>query len=107
MNSEVVRITATLTKDLLRELDSYAEEHQEDRSTAIRQLLFAALKEISKNKIINDYKNNKITLRQVAEKLGVAYWEAMDILAEAGVPVQKLTKEEIQNRKQKVERDTF
>ncbi|SNQ61912.1 type II toxin-antitoxin system HicB family antitoxin [Candidatus Methanoperedens nitratireducens] len=107
MNTEVVRINTTLTKDLLRELDSYAEEHQEDRSTAIRQLLFAALKEISKNKIINDYKNNKITLRQVAEKLGVAYWEAMDILVEAGVPVQNLTKEEIQNRKQKIERDTF
>ena len=107
MNSEVVRINTTLTKDLLKELDSYAKEHQEDRSTAIRQLLSEALKEISRNSLIDDYKNNKITLRQFAQRLGVTYWEAMDILIEAGVPVQKLTEEEIQIRKDKVESDTF
>ncbi len=107
MNAEVVRINTTLTKDLLKELDSYAKENQEDRSTAIRQLLFEALKEMSKNRIINDYKNNKITFRQVAERLGVAYWEAIDVLIEAGVSVQKLTEEEIQIRKKKVGSDTF
>ena len=65
------------------------------------------MKELSKNKVINDYKNNKITLRQVAEKLGVTYWEAIDLLIETGVPVQKLTEEEVQIRKKKVESDTF
>lgn len=107
MNSEVVRINTTLSKDLLRELDSYAKEHHEDRSTAISQLLSTALKELSKNKVINDYKSNKITLRQVADKLGITYWEAIDLLIETGVPIQKLTEEEIQIRKKKVESDTF
>ncbi len=107
MNAEVIRINTTLTKDILEELDSYAKQHQENRSTAIRQLLSVALKEISKNTIINNYKNNKITLRQAAEQLGVTYWELMDILIDEGISIQKLTDEEIQNRRKKIESDTF
>lgn len=107
MNSETVSINAELTRDILKELDTYAKEHYEDRSAALRQLLASALKEISKKSIINDFKNNKITLREAAERMNVTYWDAQDILIEEGVPVQKLTQTEVQNRKRKVANDKF
>jgi predicted HTH domain antitoxin len=51
------------------------------------------------------YKNKKITLREAADLLGTDYYRAQDILAEEGVPVTDLTKEEIEERKKKAVKD--
>ncbi len=63
--------------------------------------------EVSKKAIIDDFKNNKITLREMAKRLGVTYWGAQNILIEEGVPIQKLTEEEIKDRKSKIAEDMF
>ena len=107
MNSEIVTINTELTKDILKELDSYAKRHYEDRSTAIRQLLAAILKELSTKETIDEFRNNKLTVREVAQRLGVSYWEAQTILIEAGVPIQKMTQEEIKIRKEKAANDVY
>ena len=49
---ELVRVNTTLSRQILEKVDHYAEEMQEDRSTAIRQLLAKAVLQMNKQKII-------------------------------------------------------
>lgn len=46
--SQAVRLNATMDQDLLQRLDAYARDHYEDRSTALRQLVDFALRELRK-----------------------------------------------------------
>ena len=46
--SRAVRVNATIDEELLRRVDAYARSHYEDRSTAVRQLLDFALRELHK-----------------------------------------------------------
>lgn len=46
--SNAVRLNATMDEDLLGRLDAYARDHYEDRSTALRQLVDFALRELRK-----------------------------------------------------------
>ena len=46
--SRAARVNATIDEELLRRVDAYARTHYEDRSTAIRQLLDFALRELHK-----------------------------------------------------------
>ena len=96
---ELVRINTTLNKSVLEQIDYYAEEMQEDRSTAIRQLLSRAILELHKDKIIRAYKEKKITIRAAAEFLGVDYWQMQEFLEEKGVPITDLTREEVERAK--------
>ena len=47
-----VKINATIDPELLGRLDEYSLRYQEDRSTAIRQLLAFALREKNKGKAL-------------------------------------------------------
>ena len=82
-----VRINATIDRQLLRRLDEYSLRYQEDRSTAVRQLLAFALREKNKNKALQAYKKGRLTIRQCAELLGVDYYEMNDLLSEANIPI--------------------
>ncbi len=70
---------------LLQRIDFYAEQRLEDRSTAIRQLIAEGLKQELKSKVMLSLKEKKLTVREVAELLGVAYWEMQQIMDEEGV----------------------
>lgn len=99
---ELVRINATLSKQVLERIDHYANEMQEDRSTAIRQLLLKAIIELEKGKIIKAYKEKKLTIREAAEALGIDYWEMQKILEEMDIAVTDLTMAEINERKKQI-----
>jgi metal-responsive CopG/Arc/MetJ family transcriptional regulator len=81
-----VKINATIDPELLGRLDEYSLRSQEDRSTAIRQLLAFALREKNKTKALQAYKEGRLTIRQCAELLGVDYYEMNDLLSEANIP---------------------
>lgn len=85
--SKKVRINATIDRQLLTRLDEYSLRYQEDRSTAVRQLLAFALREKNKNKALQAYKAGRLTIRQCAELLGVDYYEMNDLLSEANIPI--------------------
>lgn len=95
---KIVRVNATLYKELLDRIEAYASKHLEDRSTAIRQLLVKGLQAELKSDVIKDYRDGRLTLREAAEILGVSYWEIQDILRAAGVPIQNLSDAEIEER---------
>jgi predicted HTH domain antitoxin len=85
--TQAVRLNATMDKDLLRRLDAYARDHYEDRSTALRQLVDFALRELRKRDAIAAYKSGRVTLRDFARALGLDTWAAHDLLRAEGVAV--------------------
>lgn len=83
--TEVIRVNATLFPELLERVDFYAEQCYEDRSTAIRQLIAEGLKNKLKHKVLEEIKEQKLTIREGAALLGVSYWEMDQMLEEEGI----------------------
>lgn len=87
--SQAVRLNATMDQELLGRLDAYARDHYEDRSTALRQLVDFALREIRKRDAIQAYRSGRVTLRDFARALGLNVWAAHDLLRVEGVEVSQ------------------
>jgi len=85
--SRSVRINATMDEELLKRLDAFAAQRYEDRSTAVRQLLDFALREMRKREALDSYKAGRLTLREFARALGLDVWAAHDLLRASGVAV--------------------
>ncbi|MGH9158254.1 MAG: UPF0175 family protein [Acidimicrobiales bacterium] len=84
---DVVRINATIDRALLDRVDHFAHSHSEDRSTAIRQLLRVALRQLAKDEAVTAYRQQRMTIRQLAEALDLDVWAAHDLLASEGVAI--------------------
>ncbi|MGH4019052.1 MAG: hypothetical protein ACRDT0_07400 [Pseudonocardiaceae bacterium] len=84
---QAVRVNATMDEELLRRVDAFAASHYEDRSTALRQLVDFALRELHKREALDAYRVGRITLRDFARTLGLDIWGAHDLLRAEGVPV--------------------
>ena len=82
-----VRVSTTLDDDLLERIDAFARERREDRSTAIRQLVDIALRELSKHDALTAFRQGRITLRNFADALNLGTWAAHDLLLAEGVAV--------------------
>lgn len=89
-----VRVNATLDADLLERVDAFAERRYEDRSTAIRQLVDFALREMAKREALEAYRQSRVTLREFARALGLGYWEANELLRSEGVAVAQGDRDE-------------
>lgn len=87
--SRAVRLNATMDEELLRRLDAYAADHYEDRSTALRQLVDFALRELRKRDALKAYQSGRVTLRDVARALGMNVWAAPDLLRAEGVEISQ------------------
>lgn len=87
--TQAVRLNATMDVELLRRLDAYAKDHYEDRSTALRQLVDFALRELRKRDAIEAYRSGRVTLREFAHALGLGVWAAHDLLRAEGVEVSQ------------------
>lgn len=87
--SQAVRLNATMDEELLRRLDAYARDHYEDRSTALRQLVDFALRELHKQDAIKAYRTGRVTLREFARALGLHVWAAHDLLRAEGVELSR------------------
>lgn len=87
--SQAIRLNATMDEELLRRLDAYARDHYEDRSTALRQLVDFALRELRKRDAIMAYRSGRVTLREFAQALGLQTWAAHDLLRAEGVEVSQ------------------
>jgi len=98
MNKEKIVVKTSIYKDLWEKVSSYAQRHNEDIDTALRKLLAKGLFEETKKRILENYQRGRITLREMAELLGVDYWEAQDILSEEGIPLINLSEKEIEKR---------
>lgn len=85
--SRSVRINTTMDSELLRRVDAFAERRYEDRSTALRQLVDFALRELATRDAVEAYRRGRVTLREFARALGLDTWSAHDLLRAEGVAV--------------------
>ncbi|HZI98095.1 MAG TPA: hypothetical protein VFD41_11295 [Actinomycetales bacterium] len=85
--SETVRINATLDRELLERIDAFARDRLEDRSTALRQLVDLALRELSKRDAVEAYRQGRLTLREFGRVLNLDIWKAQDLLLAEGVAI--------------------
>ena len=82
-----VRVNTVMESNLLQEVDAYARDRHEDRSTAIRQLVAFALRETRTRQAIDRIRGGQMTLREFADTLNLDLWQAHDLLSASGVPI--------------------
>ncbi len=92
--ADLVRVNATLDRALLDRVDAFAQRRLEDRSTAIRQLLDHALRDLVTAESVAAYEAGRITLRELADVLRLPIWSTHDLLASRGVAVAQGAREE-------------
>lgn len=92
--TRAVRVNATFDEELLRRVDAFAGSRYEDRSTAIRQLVDFALRELSQREAVDAYQLGRVTLRELSRALGLDLWGTHDLLASQGVAVAQGTRAE-------------
>lgn len=92
--SRAIRVNATMDEEILRRVDAFAAQRYEDRSTALRQLVDFALRELAKREAIEAYRGGRLTLRELGRALGLDVWGVHDLLAGEGVAVAQGRREE-------------
>ncbi len=85
-NGELV--ASRIPKDLLADVKKVEEVEHVDRSTAIRKLLYAAVREWKLDYAARLYRENRATLGKAAEEAGISIREMMDYLRQKKVPLQ-------------------
>ena len=81
------RVNTTMPESLVEKIDLYGELNLADRATAIRQLVAEGLRVKMAQAVLEQYRRDKITIRQGAEILGITYMEMNDLLRENHVPL--------------------
>ena len=100
--NETVRVNATMSRSLLERVDAFAAARLEDRSTAIRQLVDFALREMAKREALEAYQGGRVTLRELGRALGLDAWATEDLLAAEGVAVAQGAREETKHALEEV-----
>lgn len=81
-------IASRVPPDLVAELQRIEEIEHLDRSTAVRRLLYSAIREWKLEYATRLYRENRVTLARAAEDAGVSVREMMDCLKQKKVPMQ-------------------
>ena len=83
---ELVRTNVMIDKELLRLVDEFAKALEEDRSTAIRQLIKRSLSEEKVMLAIKKFQEG-VPFRKAAEMSGLDYWEFQAELDKRDIPI--------------------
>jgi predicted HTH domain antitoxin len=81
-------IASRVPPDLVADLQRIEEVEHMDRSTAVRRLLYAAIREWKLEYAAKLYTENRVTLAKAAEEAGVSVREMMKYLRQKKVPMQ-------------------
>ena len=73
-------ITTRVPKETLEEIDKYSKEKHMDRATLLRNLIEQGLEYEKKEKILQQYKNRKISLQRAAELLKIDLTEMLELV---------------------------
>jgi predicted HTH domain antitoxin len=85
-DKKLIRTNVMLDKEVLQSIDEFAKMMEEDRSTAIRQLIKKA---VSGEKIEAGVKRFQegVPFRKAAEVAGLDYWDFQMELDKRGIPI--------------------
>ncbi len=81
-------IASRVPQDLLADLKRIERVEHLDRSTSVRRLLYAAVREWKLEHASKRYRENQVTLAKAAQEAGVSVREMMEYLRETKVPLQ-------------------
>ncbi len=81
-------IALRVPPDLVADLQRIEEAEHLDRSSAVRRLLYTAIREWKLEYATKLYLQNRVTLAKAAEDAGVSVREMMEYLRQKKVPVQ-------------------
>lgn len=85
-NKEIARTNILMDKELLNEIEKFAKERSEDRSTAIRQLIKKALRDERIELAVKTFKEGA-SFRKAAAIAGLEYWDFQAELDKRGLPI--------------------
>ena len=77
-----------LPESLIADLEKMEKVEQTDRSTALRKLLYSALRDWKLEHYSQEYGKCRMTLAKAAEEAGVTIWEMMACLRQRKIPAQ-------------------
>jgi hypothetical protein len=84
---KMMRVNFTAPEELIDQVDQFAKERLEDRSTAIRQLVHEGLMSLLIDRLLRQFQRGGMTLRETAARAGVETSELIDLLIQRGIPV--------------------
>ncbi|MEK6949119.1 MAG: DUF6290 family protein [Nanoarchaeota archaeon] len=73
-------VTTRVPKETLEEIDKYSKEKHMDRATMLRNLIEQGLEDEKKEKILQQYKNRKISLQKATELLKIDLTEMLELV---------------------------
>ena len=81
-------IASRVPPDLVADLQRIEEVEHLDRSTAVRRLLYSAIREWKLEYATKLYSENRVTLARAAEEAGVSVREMMEFFRQKKIPMQ-------------------
>jgi len=87
-------VTTRVPMETLEEIDKYSKEKHMDRATMLRNLIEQGLEDEKKERILQQYKNRKISLQRAAELLKVDLVEMLELIKKEGLHLD-YTEEEL------------
>ena len=73
-------ITTRVEEKLLQEIDQLSKENQMDRASFLRNLIVGGLEIEKEKKVLQMYKDRKISMAKAAEMLNIDLWQMIDIV---------------------------
>ena len=78
-------LTIQLPEKLYELLVSYSRKRGKDVTDALKEYAQIMVWEEKKEEAISAYNEEKVTLRELADLLGLSYWEADELLEKEGI----------------------
>lgn len=75
-------VSTRIEEKILAEIDELTKEKQMDRASLLRNLIVEGLTIERKRRVLNMYKERKISLAKAAELLSIDLWQMIDIIKE-------------------------
>ena len=96
------QINLRVTADVADELDALAAQAHVSRVDVARQLLLEGLQHARRERVLQLYREGKMSKSRAAEMGGVSLWEFMDWLGEAALPAPLTLSEAVEEVRQLV-----
>lgn len=78
-------ITTRVPESTLHEIDMFTAERHTDRATMLRSLIEEGLAKERRKKVLDDYKERKISMQKAASLLGIDLLGMIDLMQKEGL----------------------
>lgn len=80
MHKMSITITTRVDKETLKQIDEFSKHKKMDRATMLRNLIEDGLENERRERVINLYRERKVSMEKAAEMLKIDLWSFIDII---------------------------